>query len=70
MTHDELLRRITVDPAVCHGKPCVRGHRIWGSLVLGMLDGGMTHQQILEEYPSLEEADILACIAYGNELWR
>jgi uncharacterized protein (DUF433 family) len=68
MSHEELLRRITVDPAVCHGKPCIRGHRIWVSLILGMLEGGMTYQQILDEYPSLEVADILACIAYANEL--
>ena len=70
MTHDELLRRITIDPAVCHGRPCIRGQRIWVSLILGMLEGGMSHQHIIENYPSLEEADILACLAYANERAR
>ena len=68
MSHEDLLKRITIDPAVCHGKPCLRGHRIWVSLILGMLEGGMTHAQILDQYPFLEEEDILACLAYANEL--
>lgn len=68
MAHDELLDRVMSDPAVCGGKPCIRGHRIWVSLVLGMLADGMTSQGILEEYPELEEADVRACIAYGAKL--
>ena len=64
MTRDELLSRISIDPDVCFGKPCIRGHRIWVSLVLDMLAGGMTVQELLDDYPGLEEADILACIAY------
>jgi uncharacterized protein (DUF433 family) len=70
MTHEELLARITVDPKVCHGKPCLRGRRIWVSLILGMLEGGMTIQDILAEYPVLEEADIRACFAFASELAR
>jgi uncharacterized protein (DUF433 family) len=70
MTHEELLARITVDPKVCHGKPCLRGRRIWVSLILGMLEGGMTIQDILAEYPVLEEADIRACFAFASELSR
>lgn len=65
MTQAEALERITVDPAVCGGKPCIRGHRIWVTLVLGMLAEGLTVDEILQEYPQLEEADIRACIAYG-----
>jgi uncharacterized protein (DUF433 family) len=67
VTHEELLARITINPAVCHGKPCIRGHRIWVGLVLGMLEGGMRQDEILSEYPSLEPADIQACLAYASE---
>lgn len=65
VTQAEALERITIDPAVCGGKPCIRGYRIWVSLVLGMLAEGLTVAEILEDYPDLEEADIRACIAYG-----
>jgi uncharacterized protein (DUF433 family) len=68
MTHEELLRRILIDPNVCHGKPRIRGHRVWVSVVLGMLEGAVSHEAFLAEYPFLEEADILACLAYANEL--
>ena len=70
MTKEELLQRITIDPNVCFGKPCIRGHRIWVSLVLDFLAQGATHAQILEDYPQLEEADIMACLAYGAEMAR
>jgi len=70
MTRNDLLERIAIDPKVCFGKPCVRGHRIWVSLILDLLAEGWTHQQVLEEYPGLVEADILACIAYGAEMAR
>ena len=64
MTREELLSRIWIDPKRCFGKPCIRGHRIWVSLILDMLASGMKTPEILQEYPQLEEADILACIAY------
>lgn len=70
MTHEDLLARITVDPKVCHGKPCLRGRRIRVSLILGTLEGGMGIPEILAEYPDLEEADIRACFAYASELSR
>jgi uncharacterized protein (DUF433 family) len=70
MTRDELLSRISIDPNVCFGKPCIRGHRIWVSLILDFLASGMTPQEILGQYPGLEEADIRACIAYGAEMSR
>jgi uncharacterized protein (DUF433 family) len=70
MTNEELLQRITIDPKVCFGKPCIRGHRIWVSLVLDFLAQGATPAQILEDYPQLEEADIMACLAYGAEMAR
>jgi len=70
MRNNELLARISVDPNVCFGKPCIRGHRIWVSLILDFLASGMTAKEILAEYPDLEEADIYACIAYGAEMAR
>lgn len=70
MTREELLARISIDPRICFGKPCIRGHRIWVSLILDFLASGMTVQELLREYPQLEEADVLACIAYGAEMSR
>jgi uncharacterized protein (DUF433 family) len=70
MSKDELLGRISVDPNICFGKPCVRGHRIWVSLVLDLLASGWSFKKVLDNYPGLEEADILACIAYGAEMSR
>ena len=70
MTKDQLLARISIDPNVCFGKPCIRGHRIWVSLVLDELASGWSIAQVLENYPGLEEADVLACIAYGAEMSR
>ena len=70
MTREDLLFRITVDPNVCSGKPCLRGHRIWVSLILDLLASGSTMNEILADYPGLEEADVRACIAYGAEMSR
>jgi uncharacterized protein (DUF433 family) len=69
MTREELLNRISIDPNVCFGKPCLRGRRIWVSLVLDLLAGGLKPQEIMEEY-GLADEDILACIAYGAEMAR
>ncbi len=70
MTNEELLKRITIDPKVCFGKPCIRGHRIWVSLVLDLLARGASIAEVLEDYPQLKEADIMACLAYGAEMAR
>lgn len=70
MDKEALLARISIDPNVCFGKPCIKGHRIWVSLVLDWLAGGMTIQEILDEYPGLEKADIYACLAFGAEMSR
>jgi len=64
------LERITIDPNVCFGKPCIRGHRIWVSLILDMLTEGMTTEELLEDYPQLVIEDIYACLAYGAEMAR
>lgn len=65
-----LLKRISVDPEVCFGKPCIRGTRIWVSLILDYLASGMSIEEILQEYPQLTEEDIRAAIAYGAEMSR
>jgi uncharacterized protein (DUF433 family) len=70
LSREELLKRIWIDPERCGGKPCIRGHRIWVSLVLDMLASGSTFAEILANYPGLLEEDILACIAYGSEMSR
>ncbi|MDB9537057.1 DUF433 domain-containing protein [Dolichospermum planctonicum CS-1226] len=67
MNTNNLLSRISIDPNICVGKPCIKGHRIWVSLILDLLAGGETIETILEAYPSIERDDILACIAYGNQ---
>lgn len=70
MAQETLLSRISLNPEICLGRPCVRGHRIWVSLILDFLASGMSVEEVLAEYPSLEREDILACIAYGAELAR
>ncbi len=66
MTEDELLERITVDPAILGGKPIIRGMRLAVEHVLGMLAAGETPERLLQEYPFLETEDIQACIAYAH----
>ena len=68
--HRELLSRISIDPNVCFGKPCIKGHRIWVSLILDLLASGMSIPDILEEYPGIERKDVLACIAYAADIAR
>jgi uncharacterized protein (DUF433 family) len=70
MSSSQLLSRISIDPKICFGKPCIKGHRIWVSLILDFLASGMTMAEILEDYPQLQPEDILACIAYGAEMSR
>ncbi len=65
-----LLKRISVDPNVCFGKPCIRGTRLWVSLILDFLAAGASIEELLQEYPQLEREDVLATIAYGAEMSR
>jgi uncharacterized protein (DUF433 family) len=65
-----LLDRISIDPAVCGGKPSIKGTRIWVSLLLDLLAGGMPESELLAEYPGLTHDDVLAAIAYGAEAAR
>ncbi|HET9178655.1 MAG TPA: DUF433 domain-containing protein [Terriglobia bacterium] len=70
MAREELVSRFTINPDVCFGKPCVRGHRLWVSLILDLLAGGMNTSEILQECPGLEEVGVLAWIVYGAEMLR
>ena len=69
MTRDELQKHIWIDPARCGGRPCIRGHRIWVSLVLDLLASGSSTEEIVREYGITLE-DIQACLAYGSEMAR
>jgi uncharacterized protein (DUF433 family) len=63
----EYADRITFDPEQCGGRPCIRHCRIQVKDVLDMLAGGATQEEILEDFPFLEPADILACLEYAAE---
>lgn len=65
-----LLNRISVNPNICFGKPCIKGTRIWVSLILDFLASGTTVEEVLSDYPQLKKEDIFAAIAYGAEMSR
>lgn len=65
---ENLISRITINPDVCHGKPTVRNMRYPVEMILDLLSSGMESQEIIEDYPALENADILACLAYASKL--
>lgn len=67
MGHD-LLKRITIDPAICHGKPVIRGLRYPVVNLLELMSSGMTHAEILADYEDLEEADLQACLLFAAKL--
>ncbi len=66
----ELLERSSIDPNICHGKPTIRGLRYTVEMLLELLSSGMTHEEILDDYEDLAEADILAALAYAARLTR
>jgi len=68
MADADLLSRISIDPTIGFGMPCIRGHRIGVAMILDLLAAGETLETILEEYPGIEGEDVLACIAYGAEM--
>jgi uncharacterized protein (DUF433 family) len=67
---DKLLARITIDPVICHGKPCVRGLRYPVEMLLELLSSGMTIDEILADYEDLEPDDLLAVLAFAAQLAR
>jgi len=63
-----LLKRITIDPEISHGKPCIRGLRYPVEMILQLLSSGMTTAEILEDYSDLEKDDVLASLLYASKL--
>lgn len=63
-----LLNRITLNPEVCHGKPTIRNQRYTVELMLDLLSSGMSEDEIITDYPSIEKEDILACLEYASNL--
>lgn len=63
-----MQERITIDPAICHGKPCIRGLRYPVDFILELLSSGMTIEEILHDYEDLEREDILAVLAFAARL--
>ncbi|MCZ7583916.1 MAG: DUF433 domain-containing protein [Deltaproteobacteria bacterium] len=70
MTREELLKSISVDPKICFGRPCVRGTRIWVSLILDNLADGVPESELFAAYPQLTSDDIRAALAYAAETTR
>ncbi len=70
MSEAELLNRITLDPEVCHGKPCIRGLRYPVETMLELLGSGMSFAEILVDYEDLEREDLQAVLAYATRLSR
>jgi uncharacterized protein (DUF433 family) len=66
----EWQEHISINPAVCHGRACIRGTRVLVSVILDNLAAGVSHEEILHSYPSIREADIQASLAYAAELAR
>ncbi len=67
---EDWKERISIDPKVCHGKPCIKGTRIWVSLIVDNLAAGSSEEEILEAYPSLSREDIRAALAFAAEMAR
>lgn len=67
---ENLLSRITIDPEICNGKPVIRGKRITAATILDFLSAGETHEEILRQYPSLEEKDIAACLYFASQMLK
>lgn len=67
MNEDDLLRRITISPDICFGKPAIRDMRYPVEFILDLLSAGMTIEELLEDYPDLEKEDIIACLLFGSQ---
>lgn len=70
MTYEDLLSRISIDPGVCGGKPCISGTRIYVAIILDGFAEGLTPEQIIDHYPQLTTDDVRAAVAYAAELAR
>ena len=67
---EKMLNRITINQEVCHGKPTIRNMRYPVELILDLLSSGMTNKEILDDYSSLVEEDIRACLEYASKLTK
>ena len=67
---ETIIDRITINPDICHGKPTIRNMRYPVEMVLDLLASGMTHQEIIADYPAIEEEDIIACLIFAAQLTR
>jgi uncharacterized protein (DUF433 family) len=67
---EALINRITLNPDICHGKPTIRNMRYPVEMILDLLSSGMTFQEIMEDYPAIEEEDIKACLFYASRLTK
>jgi len=65
---NNLLNRITTNPHICHGKPCIRNMRYPVEMILDLLSSGMTTEEILDDYPALESDDIQACLIFATRM--
>lgn len=70
MNNNELLKRIVINPDVCHGKPVIRGLRYPVQNVLELLASGMSHEEILEDYEDLEKEDLMACLLFAAKIFE
>jgi uncharacterized protein (DUF433 family) len=70
MIEEELIKRITMNPNICFGKPTIRNMRYPVEMILDLLSAGMKTEEILEDYPDLEKADIQACLLFASKLMR
>jgi uncharacterized protein (DUF433 family) len=70
MDREALLKRISVNPNVCFGRPCVRGTRIWVSLIVDNLAEGVSEAELLSAYPQLKPEDMRAALCYAAEMTR
>ena len=66
MSEQQLLSRITIDPEICHGKPCIRGLRYPVESILEYLSGGDTIEDLVSEFPDLQADDIYACLSFAS----
>ena len=67
---ETLLSRITINPEICHGKPTIKESRYTVELILDLLSAGMTSSEIINDYPTLEQKDIQACLAFASRLTK
>ncbi len=70
MNMSEWQDRISINPLVCHGKACIRGTRVMVAVILDNLAAGVPHEEVLRSYPSIQDPDIQAALAYAAELAR